>query len=330
VAIGDFKRDGFRDLATANRDPISGAPTLSVLLNNGEGAFPNGHKDSDLPFSIPSSAVTGDFNHDGFVDLALGLSGSVDVFLGNEDGTFRSPTVIQFGEDDVFGLVAGDFNHDGILDLAAVDEFPEVFVLIGNGDGTFQPPVSYTVGDTPLNLVTGDFNGDGVLDLVASHNPDPSGSKQILSILIGIGDGTFQAAKDFGPEEFLTSHILGAADFDGNGTLDLLFGNAVLLGKGDGTFANPIPFNGGVLTIGDFDGDGKPDVAVIHSASNEVEVHFGNGDGTFQAATIVAVGEGPSSITSGKLATPNHDDIVVTNATGNTVSVLRFQKTAAP
>ncbi|HXJ96049.1 MAG TPA: FG-GAP-like repeat-containing protein [Terriglobia bacterium] len=193
-------------------------------------------------------------------------------------------------------IVAADFNRDGKLDLATANGGDNsVSILLGNGDGTFQAHVDYPTSAGPTTILTGDFNHDGKLDLVAGS-----------SILLGNGDGTFQPLTSVA----ITGSV--AADFNGDGNLDLAAtvqsdttGTStisVALGKGDGTFQAPVSsaspvqmFGSGTLsaTAGDFNGDGKLDIAVTSGFIDGQDygslfVLLGNGDGTFQAGRLVA------------------------------------------
>src|SRR5712664_1006489 len=167
------------------------------------------------------------------------------------------------------GIAVGDFNGDGKLDLAVVN-FGDwnIYVLLGNGDGTFQVARSVyfaSGGGFPWYVVAADFNGDGKLDLAVSNYGDNS-----LSVLLGNGDGTFQAP--------LTTPVgtnpaqVTVGDFNGDGKLDLAVSSvanntvAVLLGNGDGTFLPPliapVGANPWYFAVGDFNCDRILDLAV--------------------------------------------------------------------
>ena len=229
-------------------------------------------------------------------------------------------------------VTAGDFNGDGNLDLAVINlGSHNVSVLLGNGDGTFRAAANYDVGFFPHSVTSGDFNGDGKPDLAVAS----SGSNNV-SILLGNGDGTFQAALSYGVGRAPVS--VTSADFNGDGKLDLVAANgsfdtfapegsvSVLLGNGDGTFQAAVNYDVGFLPLsvmsGDFNGDGKLDLAVANQKSNSVSVLLGNGDGTFRVAVSYSAGTGPASVTSGDFNGDGKLDLVTANTYGNNVSIL--------
>jgi hypothetical protein len=333
IVAGDFTGDGRLDLATANW----GSNDVSVLLGNGDGTFQPaveytvGQNPDALVGQNPDALVAGDFNGDGRLDLAVAdagngsLGGVGSILLGNGDGTFQAPKTFA-GEQ--HALVAGDFNGDGRLDLAAT-YVDSVSVLVGNGDGTFQAPEEYAAGLHPWALAAGDFNGDGRLDLAVADLGAPQLIGSGVSILLGNGDGTFPELQ---PGAVERPRSVVAADFNGDGRLDLATANSisdnisVLLGNGDGTYRPEQRFATGQLpsspVAGDFNGDGRPDLATVNLDSNDISVLLGNGDGTFQPAVQYAVGSGPDAIVAGDFNGDGKLDLAVANSGDNTVSIL--------
>jgi len=233
--------------------------------------------------------------------------------------------VLRQGDFTGTGITAvGDFNNDGILDLAVATSSSTGFfisVYFGNGDGTFHGPFQNHSATPITYMVTADFNGDGKLDIAAL---DGLGN---ITVFLNHGDGALIQQQVFrslsthgiritGPSD----NALAAADFNGDGKLDLLVtgnlnagpGGAVYLGNGDGTFGSPQSFNLvsplGNPAIGDFNGDGKLDLAVPDGAS--VHVLLGNGDGTFQAGVTYQTAYGGFSAAAADVNGDGKLDIV--------------------
>jgi VCBS repeat-containing protein len=227
----------------------------------------------------------------------------------------------------------GDFNHDGKLDFAVANQGSgNVSIRLGNGDGIFHSPGTpeVSVGSGSTSVTVADLNRDGRPDLIVTNQNAGN-----VSIRLGNGDGTFHSPGT--PEVGVGDHPTSAtvADFNHDGKPDLAVTNqfssnvSILLGNGDGTFhpAGSAAISGGIqpysVASGDFDGDGKLDLAIANRVSNDVVIRRGDGDGMFTTAIplFYSVGNFPSSIAVGDF---NHDgklDFVTGNSSSNTVSI---------
>jgi hypothetical protein len=264
------------------------------------------------------SSITGDFNGDGKVDLALCSFGTVSILLGKGDGSFTPAPSLHVSAD-AYSIATGDFNADGKLDIVVPGD-STISIFLGNGDGTFTAAPLVTLGSFLYNVVVGDFNADGKLDLAVSDLV----SNNVFTLL-GHGDGTFTriAAVTVAPGGNQTQQ-LSMGDFDRNGTLDLavltlvpqgtdfLGTTTILLGNGDGTFAKKTTFDVGYvflaqgvstsMGVGDFNGDGKLDLAISGCGASPscssviTTILLGDGDGTFTTKSTVAAGGGSVAI----------------------------------
>ena len=314
LAAADFNGDGRPDLAVAN----SGAGNVSVLLGNGDGNFQAAR---NFAADSPAFVATGDFNRDGRTDLAVASNGSgtVSTLLGNGDGNFQAARTFGAGAG-TMSIVVFDANNDGTQDLAAANNGAHtVAVLIGNGDGTFRAAQTFAAGNGPTSVVAGDFNRDGRSDLaVASYNAAISAGQHV-AVLIGNGDGTFQAVRNY-PAGY-ESLWVAAGDFNADGAPDLAVANtfsttvSILLGRGDGTFPETPTYTTGrhpeSVVVADFNRDGRADLAVANAGSHYISILLGNGNGTFQAPANFATSRGPTSVALGDFNRDGLHDLVV-------------------
>ncbi len=334
LAVGDFNGDGHMDVVTGNDDT---ANTVSVLLGKGDGTFAT-HVDYPVGGGVTGIAV-GDFNGDGKLDIAVVYGfdlARVAVLLGNGDGTFKPfvPTTAGFQGG---SIAVGDFNGDGRLDVAVSDNqsaVPGVDIMLGNGDGTFKPPVSYATAADPRMVIVADFNGDSKLDLATAN-----AESETISVLLGNGDGTFQTHKDNSTAIAASCISLAAGALSDNRRLDIVAGCqaegevVVLISNGNGTFkaakAYPVPAGVGDVALGDFNGDGKLDVAVTNGGTYDmVSILPGSGSGTLKAAVAFGTNFGPSGIAAADFNGDGKVDLVTADngspfgATVATISVL--------
>lgn len=294
IAAGDVNGDGKPDLLVGNKcidvnNCPDGRGVVGVLLGNGDGSFQLTQTYGSGGYLTVSVAVA-DVNRDGeadvvvanrFIDCDNGCrnNGSVGVLLGNGNGTFQTAQTYDSGGFSTTSLAVGDVNRDGKPDVVVGHEDTRfhrrstVSVLLGNGDGAFQTAQTYNSGGFRVSsIAVNDVNGDSRPDLLVTNlgvrtNNYPNG---IVSVRLGIGDGTFEAARTFhSGGTWATSLAVG--DVNSDGKPDLLVadtsGLRAWLGNGDGTFqlGGSDPAYGSSITVNDVNGDGRPDVTVAEA-----------------------------------------------------------------
>jgi len=333
ITTGDFNNDGVVDFAVANLGGLfggSGPGSVMVFLGIGGGVFQRGITipSNNYPWSIAS----GDFNGDGKADLAVTEDTSsfttayVQIYLGRGDGTFAH-SASYFEPGFYEQVVAADVDQDGRQDLAVLDSFYSSSAIFhGNGDGTFASPTEYFAGHSPNNLILADTNGNGRPDLIIGNFGLFPVDPPSIGVQLSNSNGTYQAAAVYPSAGLVIGYATGDLNSDGN--LDLITagfnGLTIFLGKGDGTFKQPIVYPVGELSAaatGDFNNDGVLDLATVPNGGGPVAIYAGNGDGSLRFLDNCDCGGQGSAIAVADYNGDGNLDLAVTNPSANTITI---------
>ena len=374
VAVGDFNGDGKPDLAVVN----SSSGTVSVLLNTTPAGATIPRFALQQTFNIgshPVSIAVGDFNGDGEPDLAVVWGSSVSVLLNTTPAgatlpSFAPPQSFVIGSrPEARSVAVGDFNGDGKPDLAVVDEgdiqIPgTVSVLLnttprGATIPSFIYRQTFATGRYPSSVAVGDFNGDGKPDLAIVN----SGSDSVSVLLNTTPTGA--TIPNFAPQQTFDAGAnpwpIAVGDFNGDGKPDLAVAraaglndvvsvlmNTTLTGATTVSFAPRQTFDSGPdplsVAVGDFNGDGKADLAVgtrgsfaMPDATVSVLLNIaavGATTPSFSPKQTFDSGSGPDAVAVGDFNGDGKPDLAVANGgayqNGTTVSVLLNDWTRIP
>jgi hypothetical protein len=319
TAPGDVDGDGNVDLAVVLGEGFA------VLRNAGDGQF-----EEPVVFEVGVRSLEfGDFDGDGDLDLAF--AGDRErrtlVYLNPGDGAFQFATTFAL---ETARTSVADLDGDGDLDFVMTHDRPPRLEFLWNGESGAVPLAGerYSTLGLSHGHTIADLDGDGDLDVATADGPNRS-----VSILSNRGDGTFEDA--FALERVDPGHLqfVCGADLDGDGDNDLATAGrasgliSILLGAGDGTFSEPVPYDMGgtpqVVVSRDLDQDGDLDLVTVNRDANQVGILLNRGDASFADPVRFSVGAEPLGVDAGDLDGDGDMDILSASFTSSSLSLLR-------
>ncbi|HEV2860520.1 MAG TPA: Calx-beta domain-containing protein [Pyrinomonadaceae bacterium] len=334
LAAADFNNDGKADLAVGNG-------SAQILLGEGTGFFSVFSMPAERYLTGGGVMLAGDFNNDGKADLVspranVGvLPGVVSVILGRGDGTFEVSRSRRFNVGPS-SLAVTDFNGDGRSDLTSTFNFsPSVGFVLGDGAGGLTNPSFIDVPGAAGWVTTGDFDGDGRADAASANIGTGSGT---VTVFYGNGAGFVSRFTHVSAQAM----FVAAGNFNGDGRSDLVALTdtgrvTVLLSTGPSTFsaapgspfelAPGLPFGStSAVAVGDFNGDGRDDLATATTAQNSVSIYLNDGAGRLTLSSTAAIPIGTSfrekHLAVGDFNRDGRLDVVSANGESRNVTVF--------
>jgi len=303
IEVGDFNNDNFIDVVVTNTGFNWEGNTISLFFNNGTGFFSQNGE-----YTVgngPTGITADDFDNDNDLDLAvvnygyLGQGSTVSVYINNGNGSFISGGTFASGVGP-YRIESGFIDNDNLIDLVIANENQKLNVLLNSGNNDFSNKTEYDVegnygGNAWFNVELADMDNDIDIDILYSSTRTWDGVRGQVAYFKNNGDGTFASPVRIDLVDYTAGATdVGTGDLNEDGWLDIVAasfagtntdGYQVVYSDGLGGFQNAFKNPAGQATrsisIGDANGDDKPDIITIDNYGLGVTVHLNQGDGIF-------------------------------------------------
>ena len=342
IALGDIDHDGNLDIV------ITDFYNEKIVLHFGlgDGTFTNPTVLFDEPNIEPAFVDVNDVNNDSFSDIIIGNhgdDGGILIFLGHGDGSFNTPLFTSTDGDIPNSFTLGDLNGDRKLDIVYTSTSPSyIGILVGRGDGTYETATKYFCvrGSKPWKVSLGYYDDDAFIDIVVGITYDES-----INIYLGMGNGSFRPPIRISTGANSKPWTSRFADFDNDDQQEIAVANAktnklqIFSVHYDADFSSETSYTTGSnsrplsIHTGDLDDDGKLDIVVANSGTDDVEILFSYDNGIFGNRTSISTGLGshPQSIAIADFDRNRFLDITVANAWhDNMIVFLRLSDESFP
>lgn len=321
IKSADLDSDGDIDIVTANVESDDLAVIMNSICDDGNcrcGEDPifiekRKYSAGDSPYGV----AIADLNNDNILDLAtINLnSNDISIFLGKGNGYYHEAVNYE-GVIEPKALAAGDINNDGSIDIiAGSNTTNSISVYLNNGDGTFQTEDHYLAGLGIHDIAVADVNNDNIFDIITANISDDT-----VSVLIN------KEEEGFLPDYISTLPTLrdiAIADFNNDGFLDWCVISEYIdrmdcyraSSTTEFTFISSYRFIEGArprtMSVGDFNGDMLPDIAIANYGTNNFSIFLNSGDGYFQLESYYYVGKNVWSLVVSDFNNDSRSDIAV-------------------
>jgi len=341
LAVADLNNDSNSDMILVQ----SQADVLDVYLGSGDGTFTllSEAFGLDVNFSEPTIIALADFNNDKYVDFAIlnVETLTIGIFLGEGTGAFDEAMSLSIDATSAISIAIGDFNGDNQQDVAFISQRNgKVGIFLGYGNGSFTDQVTYWVTSGflpyPVDIQVGDFNNDNISDIVVANI-----LMNNIGILLSQPNGTFQNMIFYATGLLFGPSVLATGDLNQDSSIDIIVANrfsrniAIFFGNGNGTFSSsPLTYTTGTksyvtsITIADMNNDTIQDIVLTDTASDQVSIFFGLGNGSFLhwKGYSTNVNSDPNALAVADFDNDGRIDFAVCNSNKDQVLIyLRYQ-----